>query len=383
MALAQNNRDFVLLDKTIETYGHSYHSISTSVYSYREEGENLLIDEISTNINGFDSDPDFSWIFDVSGSITIDSNGKTYNYSMYYQDTNELARNTVYTINDQNKLVYEAENIYSNSMWSRTYLLKKIYNPSSGQLDSLFFSYPAATSYSLRKYEYDNLGRAIIAHSYSSHDSIDWDYQGYENIQYGSALPFHLNLEFPETMETQLIWDYINPDYQIASATIPDLTNNSRQTTYYTYTINSNSLSIQVGDNMSWSHEYTFDLNGFLTHYSNSPGTELEYTSHHTYHWGEYVHNQDEYITPNTISAFPNPFSSSLTLKLDNKDNIPSDISIYNLKGQLIRQWKQTKAKELSWDGKDINNNTIATGIYFLKVNQAGKIATHKKICMK
>jgi hypothetical protein len=49
----------------------------------------------------------------------------------------------------------------------------------------------------------------------------------------------------------------------------------------------------------------------------------------------------------------------------------------------LIRQWKQTKAKELTWDGKDINNKPVANGIYFLRVNQAGHISTQKIIRIK
>lgn len=79
------------------------------------------------------------------------------------------------------------------------------------------------------------------------------------------------------------------------------------------------------------------------------------------------------------LSNFPNPFSSEMNIVLKTKDSIPADISIYNVKGQLIRKWKNSKAERLVWDGKDASGRLVGSGLYLIKA-AAGKHRTIAKV---
>ncbi|MCK4339731.1 MAG: hypothetical protein KAW87_07075, partial [Candidatus Cloacimonetes bacterium] len=55
---------------------------------------------------------------------------------------------------------------------------------------------------------------------------------------------------------------------------------------------------------------------------------------------------------------------------------------IYNIKGQLVRQFKLQKAKGknyIEWDGKDENGKPVPGGIYLLKLEIDGMEAETKK----
>ncbi|MBN2018247.1 MAG: T9SS type A sorting domain-containing protein [Candidatus Cloacimonetes bacterium] len=79
------------------------------------------------------------------------------------------------------------------------------------------------------------------------------------------------------------------------------------------------------------------------------------------------------------LTAAPNPFLSSTTLKFNKTTRLLSDtpqqteIKIYNIKGQLIRKFPFTSSTHLSvevtWDGKDENGNEVVQGIYLFKAS--------------
>ncbi|MDI9571854.1 MAG: FlgD immunoglobulin-like domain containing protein, partial [Candidatus Cloacimonadota bacterium] len=60
-----------------------------------------------------------------------------------------------------------------------------------------------------------------------------------------------------------------------------------------------------------------------------------------------------------------------------------ADISILNLKGQVVKSWQNTFIKQgnsdFYWDGKDNKGRDISSGVYFWKV-QSGETAFTNKI---
>lgn len=73
---------------------------------------------------------------------------------------------------------------------------------------------------------------------------------------------------------------------------------------------------------------------------------------------------------PLTVTLSPNPFNSIMTVSV--KSDLPVTLSIYNVKGQLIKtSAEQPKNGTISWhwDAKDNNNRQIANGIYLLKAD--------------
>jgi len=76
------------------------------------------------------------------------------------------------------------------------------------------------------------------------------------------------------------------------------------------------------------------------------------------------------------LNAYPNPFSSNMTLDLYLAKRAELKASIYNLKGQVVKSWKedtfQTGRNTLDWDATSDDGSKVASGVYIWKV-QCGK----------
>ena len=81
------------------------------------------------------------------------------------------------------------------------------------------------------------------------------------------------------------------------------------------------------------------------------------------------------------IKAWPMPFAESLNISTTAKSGTTSRISIYNSRGQLLREF--TGLDNLVWDGKDSQGRDSANGIYFIRANQDNTSAVRKVIRVK
>lgn len=79
------------------------------------------------------------------------------------------------------------------------------------------------------------------------------------------------------------------------------------------------------------------------------------------------------------VNCYPNPFRDKLNINLGSISKQPVRISLFNIKGQKIREWNSVKAQELTWDGKDSKGQVVGTGMYFLKA-ETSKESTFKKV---
>lgn len=137
--------------------------------------------------------------------------------------------------------------------------------------------------------------------------------------------------------------------------------------------------------------------------------TDMPDQSGQTYgicYWGEYVyiaHNlhiyrmhvgpvaNDDPTAPavtNNITCYPNPFRGSTNVKVKQLDNSPTTVAIYNLRGQLIstvvnNQELSPGEHSFSWDGKNDNGQSVAAGIYFLKMITGKYSATRKMLLLR
>ena len=80
----------------------------------------------------------------------------------------------------------------------------------------------------------------------------------------------------------------------------------------------------------------------------------------------------DEYfVTPSIVNTFPNPFFESVSLSFALSSPTFVDLSVYNVKGQIIRRLSNEDMgmgeHTLFWDGKDKSGNSVVSGIYFYK----------------
>jgi len=84
---------------------------------------------------------------------------------------------------------------------------------------------------------------------------------------------------------------------------------------------------------------------------------------------------------------YPNPFNPTTTINYSLKENSKVSLNIYNIKGQKVKQLvsEQLSAGQHSviWNGKDSNDKSVSSGIYFYKLETENYEKTKRMILMK
>lgn len=100
----------------------------------------------------------------------------------------------------------------------------------------------------------------------------------------------------------------------------------------------------------------------------------------------------DDPVTPAILnpelSCYPNPFRSSTNIKFKQIENSPTTISVYNIRGQLIRtlvnnQKLSPGEHTVAWDGKTDSGQPVAAGVYFYKMSYGYFSSKGKMIMIK
>ena len=100
--------------------------------------------------------------------------------------------------------------------------------------------------------------------------------------------------------------------------------------------------------------------------------------------------DDEELLTPyrwRLSGNFPNPFNPVTTIDYSLAERVYVDISIYNILGQkinsLVGETKPAGPHRVEWDGHDQSGNTVASGIYFYRIEAGEFSATKKMILLK
>jgi len=103
-----------------------------------------------------------------------------------------------------------------------------------------------------------------------------------------------------------------------------------------------------------------------------------------------YSTEPEEILLPKTnkISNFPNPFNPTTNIKLYLSESGKIDFSIYNVKGQKVKNFIDAYSSEgvfeFVWDGVDNNKKQVSSGTYFMRLNIDGEVkATSKCVLLK
>jgi hypothetical protein len=85
---------------------------------------------------------------------------------------------------------------------------------------------------------------------------------------------------------------------------------------------------------------------------------------------------------------FPNPFNPTTTISFTTTENTENtELIIYNFKGQKVKSLVNEKldagTHQVVWDGKDENDKSITSGVYFCKMNSGKFTSTKKMILLK
>ncbi|MCD6329622.1 MAG: T9SS type A sorting domain-containing protein [Candidatus Cloacimonetes bacterium] len=75
------------------------------------------------------------------------------------------------------------------------------------------------------------------------------------------------------------------------------------------------------------------------------------------------------------IENYPNPFTHSTTISFSKMQNNPTEIKIYNLKGELVSQIPVSIGqKSVTWNGMSNNDEKVPSGIYLYQLQKGNKI---------
>jgi hypothetical protein len=95
-------------------------------------------------------------------------------------------------------------------------------------------------------------------------------------------------------------------------------------------------------------------------------------------------------IKPNEFDLsqnYPNPFNPTTVIEYTLQKKAQVNVDIYNLLGQrvktLVNEYQSPGSYRIFWDGRNEQDLTVATGIYFYKFEANGVSQTKKMIMLK
>jgi hypothetical protein len=352
-------------------YGNDFQEdINTTTNYFYQSANPELIDSVVTGgeviqytFAGTFIEPIISTVIDYTGNIIWQNELKYIHYNTSQGSTIDIIKDLQNNVIDYHDAVNDIR-------------VKCSYN-AMGKIDSL----------------YSDLGDVINAYRlhYDANSRIDsvlfWqDDNSVAEIQIFNPtellinpLDINLNEVLQYYADKDLVkWRVIlDPHYQLSSFTLPESSGSPTLVQYF----NLSNFEIDFETAPSSLRNGTvfrlkFDVEGYLYSYlievvsSNQPtSTTISFT------WESIVPNNDP-INPTpslSMNIFPNPFRNNVNIELQDKTSSLSDISIYNIKGQLIRKWSDNRSSSLTWDGKDRFNGAVSSGVYIIKASMNGK----------
>ncbi len=255
-------------------------------------------------------------------------------------------------------------------------------------------------SYNKASFDYDGNGRPISSLSETSSDSLAWTNYEQSSTTY-SPLDNSSYADFQYFLNNSMLVEIPNGDPTAATLKFGQtLTqswsenawiNSERET--YTYD-GSSRISYILKENWNGSgwvnyedETYTYNNDGKLDVYLTRYWTEQwQNRQKETYAYGEIISNTDPSVPDKVlrISTYPNPFIDQTTVTLESKSIQTARISIYNVKGQLIRNMGDYPiakgVNEFYWDGKDMLNREVSQGIFFIRLETGKSSIVHKVV---
>jgi agmatine/peptidylarginine deiminase len=91
------------------------------------------------------------------------------------------------------------------------------------------------------------------------------------------------------------------------------------------------------------------------------------------------VQSSNSSIDPNKFSIAPSIFKDDVVISILHPDKHHT-LSVYNMNGVKMREWKNIKENMMHWNGKDSQGNPVLPGIYFFKLESNKQLLIIKGI---
>lgn len=121
----------------------------------------------------------------------------------------------------------------------------------------------------------------------------------------------------------------------------------------------------------------------YLINYMNEKASQaLAFSNQVLYN---FTPNNDVEISQTShLHLNPNPFTESLSISFTNEKKTPTSIKIYNLKGQLVKEYTSNeKTGKIKWNGDSIDKKKLPSGIYLVRYENSKEVITKKVLLMK
>lgn len=154
----------------------------------------------------------------------------------------------------------------------------------------------------------------------------------------------------------------------------------------------SNPLNYQLHHTSQLINAGTADTTGlFLLEYDllGNPRIYQDIIDVGAYEWDGTVETETVIHNPSLLSIrnYPNPFNPSTTLSYQLPDSGKIKVNIYNVKGQLVKSiysgYQEKGTYQMIWDGKDDNNNSVSSGIYYASLKTSKQNIVKKMLLLK
>ncbi len=109
----------------------------------------------------------------------------------------------------------------------------------------------------------------------------------------------------------------------------------------------------------------------------------------HIFHMQQMTAVSDENTSPTitAINTYPNPFADACSIEINSTKQTIAKIEVYNLKGQKIKSLHNGRLNEgtnpFTWNGKNDENKSVASGIYIIKLEANGITSNQKTVLIK
>ncbi|MEE8417659.1 MAG: T9SS type A sorting domain-containing protein [candidate division Zixibacteria bacterium] len=93
---------------------------------------------------------------------------------------------------------------------------------------------------------------------------------------------------------------------------------------------------------------------------------------------------EDRSVLPGALSmsAYPNPFNSSVTVSLSS--SLSSQLLIYDLLGRIVQKYSLTPGShKIVWTGVDLSGKAVRSGVYFARLKTSKSLRSTKMVLLK
>ena len=127
---------------------------------------------------------------------------------------------------------------------------------------------------------------------------------------------------------------------------------------------------------------------GSSVHQQGNPGTAIRFAGM-TFNVSGLSEGSPEIPAPKAMLSqnYPNPFNPSTTIKFDIPKGGDVKLSVYNVRGQLVKNLVDSNlpagAHSVVWSGVDNQNRSVASGVYFYRIETDGRTENRRMVLMK